>query len=202
MRSVLAHKFEAIIDTGVKTMSSCTEDDLKPHFIYCCYYYPYYYSPELQDIFLKKMRKYGIQSALLTTLCMLRKNLITKEKAKQAAEGKLKNDSIWKDYEGSINDDLESFFKNPIEEESYYPYKIGENIHFDNLKYVRSFFLPRLSEKELKLVEEKTNEHMKTFQSKRFADVDHNDMAMSESTDKYLHGWCERTTIYLSLDFN
>ena len=35
-----------------------------------------------------------------------------KQKQKQAYKGKLKNKRRWEDYEGSINDDLESFLNN------------------------------------------------------------------------------------------
>ena len=42
---------------------------------------------------------------------MTRRNLVTKEKVKKPAEGKLKNweEEDWEDYQGSINDDLERF---------------------------------------------------------------------------------------------
>ena len=86
-------------------------NDMMPHFIYCNgnYYFDDDYFEKLKEIILKKMQKYGIQSSILTMLKMRRNNLITKEKSKQAAEGKLKNDPYWKYCEGSINDDLESF---------------------------------------------------------------------------------------------
>merc|ERR1711917_163180 len=88
-------------------------NDMMPHFIYCIGFN--YYEKEfmkLKEIILKKMREYGIQSSILTMLHMHRRNLITKEKSKQAAEGKLMNDPEWEDYEGSINDDLDSFINN------------------------------------------------------------------------------------------
>ena len=90
-------------------------NDMMPHFIYC-YGRMFYYSPEeikkLKEIFLKKMREYGIPSSILTMLSMQRMTLITKEKSKEAAEGKLKNDPYWKHYKGSLNDDLNSFVNN------------------------------------------------------------------------------------------
>ena len=94
-------------------------NDMMPHFIYCNANYfdgDYYYSEEefekFKEIILEKMQKYGIQSSILTMLDMLRLNLITKEKSKEAAEGKLKNDLYWRRYKGSINDDLDSFINN------------------------------------------------------------------------------------------
>ena len=87
------------------------KNDMMPHFIYCYGVYLFYNEEfeELKEIILKKMREYGIPSSILTTLIMARINLITKEKSKEAAEGKLKNDPDWEYYEGSINDDLDSF---------------------------------------------------------------------------------------------
>ena len=82
-----------------------------PHFIYCGIYYFYRArKAKLEQIILTTMRRYGIQSSILTNLWMDRRHLVTKEKAKKAAEGKLKNDPDWENYEGSINDDLERFF--------------------------------------------------------------------------------------------
>ena len=82
-----------------------------PHFIYCGEYY-FEREEKLKEIILTKMRKYGIQSSILTIVNMYRWKLVTKEKVKKAAEGKLKNDPDWEDYQGSINDDLERFLIN------------------------------------------------------------------------------------------
>merc|ERR1711914_57323 len=82
---------------------------------------------------------------------MERINLITKEKSKLAAEGKLKNDEEWEDYDGSINDDLDSFINNL------------QNSNEVEDEKVWSFFLPKLTKEELKLVEEKNEEHMMSY---------------------------------------
>ena len=66
-------------------------DDMMPHFIYCDSYG--FDFKKLKEIIFKKMQKYGIQSSIVTMLHMRRNNLITKEKSKLAAEGKLKNDA-------------------------------------------------------------------------------------------------------------
>ena len=100
-----------IFDAGVKSISNFGKNDLMPHFIYCGDYY-FEREEKLKEIILTKMRKYGIQSSLLTMLYMARWNLVTKETVKKAAEGKLKNEKLWKRYEGSINDDLERFLIN------------------------------------------------------------------------------------------
>ena len=100
------------------------------------------------------MEKYGIQSLILSELYMERRNLITKEKSKEAYQGKLKNEDDWEDYKGSINDDLESFFENLQEISSLEEIKKEE---------VYSFFLPKLTDEELELVEQKDREHMILF---------------------------------------
>ena len=83
---------------------------------------------------------------------MRRRNLITKEKSKQAAEGKLKNDPEWRRYEGSINDDLDSFINNL------------QNSNEVEDEAVWTFFLPKLTKEELKLV--KDTPLIPKFQSK------------------------------------
>ena len=60
----------------------------------------YFYGKEpiekFKEIILTKMKKYGIQSSIMTMLYMKRLNLVTKEKVKKAAEEKLKNEKDWK----------------------------------------------------------------------------------------------------------
>ena len=105
---------------------------------------------------------------------MERVRLITKEKSKEAYKGKLKNERFWSAYQESINDDLESFVNNLQNREEI------EHEH------VRSFFLPKLTKEELKLVEEKNPEHMKTYLFNFDADVDPKEMKKSDSKDKYV----------------
>ena len=95
---------------------------------------------KLKEIILTKMRKYGIQSSLLTMFWIQRLNLVTKEKIKKAAEGKLKNDEEWENYDGSINDDLESFLINLQNQ---------KEVKYES---VESFFTPKLTNEELKLI--------------------------------------------------
>ena len=165
------------------------KNNMMPHFIYCSggnYYYEEF--KKLKEIFLKKMREYGISSAILTTLEMTRMNLITKEKSKQAAEGKLKNDPDWGHYEGSINDDLDSFVNN-----------LQNSEEIDH-EYVTCFFLSKLTKEKLKLVEQKNKEHMMTYGFEFDADVGIDEMKKSDSKDKYVHSTCGRITDYLSLE--
>ena len=190
MRSVKESRFLDIIDIGVATMVDFGKNDMMPHFIYC-YGDDFYYFEnfeKLKEILLRKMREYGIPSSILTTLMMTRINLITKEKSKEAAEEKLKNDPLWKDYKGSINDDLDSFVNNL------------QNSEIIDNEYVLSFFTTKLTKKELKLVEQKNNEHMMTYFFNFDADVSVEEMKKSDSKDKYVHSHCRRRTVFISLE--
>ena len=124
-------------------------------------------------------------------LYMERLNLITKEKVKKAYKGELKNESFWKDYEGSINDDLERFLIN-LQNQEEVKYEV-----------VRSFFTPKLTNEELKLVQDRNEEHLKTYWYHSFndvnPDVDEVEMNESDSKSKYVHGTCHRETIPLKL---
>ena len=138
------------------------------------------------------MKEYEIPSLVLTGLEMYRRCLITKEKQKQAYKGELKNEFNWDRYQGSINDDLESFFIN-IQ-------------NFNDLKEekVVSFFLPKLTQDELKLVEKQDKTQLETYWYQylfgRNPDVDKVEMEKSDSKDKYLYAECRRRTIHLTLE--
>ena len=189
VRSVKERRFIDVIDAGVATMVDFGKNDMMPHFIYCSdsHYNTEEEFKKLKEIILKKMRGYGIPSLILTMLYMERINLITKEKSKQAAEGKLKNEPDWEYYEGSINDDLDSFVNN-----------LHNSEKIDN-EYVSSFLLPKLTKEELKLVEQKNTEHMLSYLLDN-PDVGVEEMKKSDSKDKYVHSACRRRTEYLSLE--
>ena len=121
---------------------------------------------------------------------MRRWNLITKEKSKAAYQEK--NEWEWEDEEGSINDDLESFV-NHLQEISSLEEVKDEELY--------SFFLPKLTKEELKLVKEKNSEHMETYgYGLNYADVKPEEMKKSDSKDKHVHGRCVRKTWVLNQD--
>ena len=184
-----------VFDTGVKSVTEYGNNDLVAHFIYCGYHY--YASQKrydrLKEIFLTNMRQYGIQSGILTMLYTSRWYLITKEKVKKAYEGKLINDEDWDNQEQSIHDDLETFFENLQSQKEI------------KTETVVSFFLPKLTENELKLVDEKNELHLGTYSMHYFGrnpDVDAEEMKKSNSKSKFVHGFCWRTTMYLALESN
>ena len=61
-----------------KNVAKSCSDDLKLHFVCACEAKDYY-KDRLKSIILNEMEKYGIESILLTFICMQRMDLITKE---------------------------------------------------------------------------------------------------------------------------
>ena len=194
--------FLSEIDAGMKAMIDSGNDYLQPHFLYCKGDYFYGEEKTLKEIILAKISEHGIQSSIVTELKMIRKNLITKEIVDAAAEGKLKNKAEWKPYKGSINDDLESFLT-----------KLLHQKEIDD-EMVESFFLPKLTKKELTLVGDKDKEYLTTYLL-RNPDVDVKEKRMLDSSyelnmgkekfrldfrvRKYVHFRCWRRTYKLNL---
>ena len=90
----------------------------------------------------------------------------------------------------SVNDDLDNFFikleNNELKEE-----------------WVNSFFTPKLTEEELKLVEERNEQHLSTYENHFHGinpDLTLEEMKKSDSASKYVHGCCIRKTVYLTLE--
>ena len=123
---------------------------------------------------------------------MGRRNLVTKEKVKKAYQGKLKNDEDWVFYKGSVNDDLERFFINLQNQK-----EVKKEIVF-------SFFTPKLTNEELKLVQEENEEHLKTYLDYldgKNPDVEVEEMKKSISKSKYVHVRCWRYTNCILLNY-
>ena len=179
-----------IIDAGVKSNFDFGSNYLIPHFIYCGVHY-FNKNNVLVKWLREKMSKYGIQSSILTMLHFIRWNLITKEKAKSASKGKLKNEKSWKNEELSVNDDFETILTNLQNAE-----EIEEEV-------VHSFLTPKLTNEELKLVERENQEHLNTYFyhcAGRNPDVSAEEMKKTDSKSKYVHVGCGRVTFHLNLD--
>ena len=167
------------------------KDDLVPHFIYCGMHHEWLKEIFLHEMLLMKMKSYGLQFAILTELEMYRLQLVTKETVKKAYKGELKNDKDWKYYDESIHDDLEKVFIDLQD---------GKKITNEE---VFSFFTPKLTEEELKLVEERNEQQLSTYSRHYFGndpDVDAEEMKKSDSKSKYVHVHCYRATMPLALE--
>ena len=104
---------------------------------------------------------------------MYRWQLITKE----AMEKYTKGEEWVKD---SVNDDLESLFRD---------LRLGKEPDGD----VDTYFLPKLTKEEMKLVERKETNYLQTFWS-QYPDVPEAEMMLSESDSKFVYGTGWRTT--------
>ena len=92
--------------------------------------------------------------------------------------------------EYSTNDDLESFLER---------LQSGEKIYREG---EQTFFMPKLTEKELQLVEDKDHDHLMTYNSFYLGsnpDVSTEEMAESESRSKFVFTQCSRQTYFLEL---
>ena len=179
-------------------------NELMPHFIYCGNHYSgnKEVQLQLQDIFLEKMKKHGVQSSMLTLLSLSRSHLVTKEQVKKA----YKENIVYEErsistgekikVEQSIHEDLETLFHN---------LQIQVNVKEANVPIgcVHSYFFPMLTEKEKKLVASKNEEHLKTYSRHSRGgnpDVDPKEMALSDSKSKFVHNYCWRMTYPLKLE--
>ena len=111
---------------------------------------------------------------MLTILKMQRSRIITKEAMKKYSKGE-------EDMKDSVNDDLESLFEN---------LRLGKEIDDKN---VYTYFLPKLTEDELDLVERQDASYLQTFY-RRDPDVKGNGMMFSESDSKFVSGIGYRRT--------
>ena len=164
---------EQIIDSTFRQIVRNKTNNMKTHFIFASTYYQAY---EAQLILLiqKLLKKYQMESILLTNITIMRGHLITKEFMELFCKGKQVE-------EESIHYDLESYIE---------AIKLG----IEQADYVNTYFLPKLTQKELDLVAMKDPNYLKTFQASN-PDVPEAVMKLSESSSKYIYAYCWRRTI-------
>ena len=125
---------------------------------------------------LKGTKKFKIKKVMLTSIGITRRHLITKEEMEGYCKGIFYPDN---DYKDSVNDDLESLFED---------IQNGKEPTDDVLTY----FLPKLTQEELKMVERKDEKFIRTFlDDAEDFDVPEEEMKASESDSKYV--FCEGT---------
>ena len=146
---------------------------LKTHFIVVAGYNDDLYKEQCRSMFLEGMKKCDIKKVMVTFISMWRRKLITKEKMENYCKG-------IKDEKESVNDDLESFFED---------IRHGEEPD----DRVWSYFFPKLTEKEMKLIDRKDQDYLKTFLRSN-PDVEKAEMLASESNSKFVQAFCLRKT--------
>ena len=162
----------------IRRITASKSNDLTIHFM-CTIngrFFTDYWRKKLRSFIIEEMEHHEIKKVMVTILLIRRYNLITKETMESFCEGK----KLRKD---SINDDLESFFEK---------LRLGYEPHED----VGTYFLPKLTDKELKLAEKKDFDFFQTFDSLN-PDVDEALMKASESESKFVQGYCWRSTFVI-----
>ena len=173
---------EKVIDSIFKKIVENKKQDMETHFVYAVdydywfIYITHFIAVQLRSLIHKKMKKYKIKKVMVTCIEMWRRHLITRERMEHYCMGK--------EYRKvSANDDLQLFFENVL---------LGEEPD----DFVCTYFLPMLTNEELKLVERKDHNFMKTFRDYN-ADVTKAEMMLSESSSKFVFGQSERLSFII-----
>ena len=153
----------------------------------------------LQQMVIKAMEENTIEFVVLTVLHNWREHIITKKKMKKYYEGKIEVDRGLRidqnRYQESTLDDMESFIANIL---------IG-NVKEED-KY--TFFLPKLSEAEVQMIEDQDIEFLNSFacyiKNLENPDVKYEEplsleMQEQQSKTKFLRGGSRRKTIFLKV---
>ena len=119
---------------------------------------------------------------MVTIIHMKRRNLITKEAMEKYCKGKEISYISGKTIKDSVNDDLESFFED---------LRLGK----EPKKEVYTYFLPKLTEEEMELVEKKDTSYLKTFY---LGDMKEKREKI-QSDSKFIQGRCVRRTFTIEL---
>ena len=145
------------------------------HFVYAGLHY-LFKEDKLRSFIWNGMKRHKIKSVMLTSIYLGRSRLITKEKMESHCMG----EEFEKD---SVNNDLESLF---------------EKIRLGNEpdETVQTYFLPKLTEEELELVERRDANYLQTFIQSN-PDVYETEMVLSESDSKYVRGRSWRKTFVI-----
>ena len=163
----------------MRRLAENKSEDLALHFVYAGDSF-WGDNDKLLSFMFTGMKKHNLKEVMMTILKMERINLITKETMEGFCEflrKKLRNESV--------NEDLESLFER---------IRLGTQPESEQ---VRTYFLPKLTEEELELVEQKDPNYLGTFAwtIQNFnPDVDRTEMKLSESDSKFVQGFCWRTT--------
>ena len=169
------HFDKEVIHSTLQKISENETKELEIHFVYAGSYY-YVYEDKLRSYILNGMKKHKIKSVMVTRISLYRVNLLTKEKMESYCKGE-------EEEKDSVNDDLESLFEN---------IRLGKEPN----ELVRTYFLPKLTEEELELVERRDTSYLQTFWEDD-PDVDETEMMLSESDSKYVRGEFRRRTLVI-----
>ena len=149
----------------------------------------------LKSSFVREMEKQGIKSVIVTTIFMIRHRLVTKEAMEKYCGERIRvygytdvNSYTYGELRHkSVNDDLESFF---------------EDLCLENAPdwEADTYFFPKLNIEEMELVEKKDSDYLANYLYNLNADVDEDEMKLSESDSKFVKAICERRSFKIELN--
>ena len=113
---------------------------------------------------------------MVTMICMMRWKIITKENMENISRGQ-------ETRRDSVNDDLESLFED---------LRLGK----ESDEETETYFLPKLTEEELELVEKENQTFLKSFYH-RAPEVPKAELMLSKSDSKYVDGIAWRKTFII-----
>ena len=182
-----------IIDTAIEKASQYEKDSTFHLMIIADHSF---YNLRLNTAISLGMKNHQVKSVMVTMLQMSRQNLITKEVMESFCNRSFyKRNIVGFHTHESVFDDLDSFFTNLTN---------GKNREVCTLHQKISYFVPKLTEKELKLVELKDENYFKTFEDFRSlygnVDVDETEMKLSESKSKFVNGVGKRWTWIINMN--
>ena len=177
------HFDKKTIDSAFRKITENEAKELKTHFVYVGRYY-WIYENRLRSFMLEGMKKLKMNSVMVTSIYIRKWKIITKEKMEKYCKGEDR------EREDSVNDDLESFFED---------LRLGKEPPHQS---VVTYFLPKLTEEEMELVERKDRNYFETFLHVKHADVKEAEMKLSESDSKYVYGMGYRQTFTIENKFS
>ena len=169
-----------VIDSAFKKIVESKTKHMDTHFVFAGRYYLMHHD-KLKSFILKGMENYNIKKVMVTIMDGWREKIITMEKMVSYCTG----EEYLKE---SVNDDIDNLFEN-----------IRLGIEPD--AYVATYFLPMLTENELKLVEEKNSIYLKTFLEPN-PDVKEAEMKLSGSDSKFVYTEGYRRTFAIEFDID
>ena len=175
--------------------------DLKLHVFYAgTYYNEFVRSSKLESFLLQKLRSSLCKSVMLTMLRMSRDHLITQEKMKNTTQG-----LNLQEKEG-VCDDLEYLYDKLKAGVYDFNDQLSHSIYSRKREETHSYFVSKLTEREMQLVDMKDETHLVTYSwyyaghlnGRINPDVDEKEMKQSNSESKYVKFSCKRKTFLLS----
>ena len=178
-----------ILDFAMKKISH----NMEIHFIYAGFIYMSEQDDpaHLYSFIFDMMKKYKMKSSMFTMISMFKSHLVTKEVMEDYYKGRFKDENDFD--KASVHDDLEIFFEKN---------KLGNDIELVPPPPLGMYCLPKLTEDELLLINNKDEDYLRTFayfHVNESPDIEDDEMKLSESKSKFAYCMCFRVSARLTL---